>query len=143
MLAITDWIIATLGWTLYATLILRAVAMSLLLRRARSSRKCFTHPRDGAEDVAVAMVRVVFTQNIQRHVDCPIAEVRGATVREVLDRVFERNERARLYVLDDQHELRRHMLVFVNGKQVADRRGLSDPVPADGEVYVMQALSGG
>jgi hypothetical protein len=35
------------------------------------------------------------------------------------------------------------MMVFVNGEQIHDRTGLSDPVPADGEVYVIQALSGG
>jgi hypothetical protein len=35
------------------------------------------------------------------------------------------------------------MVVFVNGEPIKDREGLSDPVPADGEIYVMQALSGG
>jgi molybdopterin converting factor small subunit len=89
------------------------------------------------------MPRVAFTQNLQRHVACPPMDVAGATVREVLDAVFSRNPRARGYVLDDQGELRVHMVVFVNGEQVRDRRGLSDAVPENGEVYVMQALSGG
>jgi hypothetical protein len=35
------------------------------------------------------------------------------------------------------------MVVFVDGRQVRDRRRLSDPVPHDGEIYVAQALSGG
>jgi len=35
------------------------------------------------------------------------------------------------------------MTVFVNGTAIQDRERLSDPVPADGEVYIMQALSGG
>ena len=39
--------------------------------------------------------------------------------------------------------LRKHMLVFIDGEQIHDRTGLSDPVTADAEVYVMQALSGG
>lgn len=89
------------------------------------------------------MPRVVFTPNLQRHVACPPLDVPGATVREVLDAAFAANPRARSYVLDDQGELRVHMTVFVDGAQVLDRRGLSDPVPKDGEVYVMQALSGG
>jgi hypothetical protein len=89
------------------------------------------------------MPRVVFTPNLQRHVACPATEAPGRTVREVLDSVFAANPRARGYVLDDQGELRPHMVVFVDGAQVADREGLSDEVPADGEVYVMQALSGG
>ena len=89
------------------------------------------------------MPRVVFTQNIQRHVACPPADVPGGTVREVLDAAFAANPRARGYVLDEQGALRKHMLVFVGGEQVRDRAGLSDPVPAGGEVYVLQALSGG
>jgi hypothetical protein len=89
------------------------------------------------------MARVVFTQNLQRHVACPPTEVPGGTVREVLDVVFSANPQARGYVLDDQGGLRHHMMVFVNGEQIHDRAGLSDPVSADGEVYVIQALSGG
>ena len=87
------------------------------------------------------MARVVFTENLQRHVACPPTEVPGATVREVLDNVFAENERVRGYVLDDHGELRHHMSVFVDGRQLQDRSGLTDPVPEGGEVYVMQALS--
>lgn len=86
---------------------------------------------------------MTFTQNIQRHVPCPPASADGRTVREVLEQVFATNPRAREYVLDDQGAVRRHMVVFVNGRQIRDRARLSDPVPADGEVCVMQALSGG
>lgn len=89
------------------------------------------------------MVRVTFTPNIQRHVTCPPQTVRGATVREVLDCVFEENERARGYVLDEQGILRKHMNIFVNGNAIADRDRLSDAVRDGDEVYVMQALSGG
>ena len=89
------------------------------------------------------MPRVTFTQNIQRHVACPPMEVSGVTVREALEAVFRENPGARGYVLDDQSALRKHMTVFVNGQQVRDRSGLSDPVTMDGEIYVFQALSGG
>jgi sulfur-carrier protein len=89
------------------------------------------------------MARVVFTQNLQRHIGCPPAEAPGATVREVLDKVFADNEPARGYVLDDQAALRKHMVLFVNGRQIRDRIHLSDPVGENGEIYVMQALSGG
>jgi sulfur-carrier protein len=89
------------------------------------------------------MPRVVFTENLQRHVDCPPTDVSGATVREALDVVFATNRQARSYVLDDQGELRHHMTIFVNGIVVRDRRTLSDPVDAGTEIYVMQALSGG
>jgi hypothetical protein len=64
-------------------------------------------------------------------------------VRQVLDAVFEGNPRARGYVLDDQGAVRPHMVVFVDGRQMRDRRHLSDPVRRDAEIYVAQALSGG
>jgi sulfur-carrier protein len=89
------------------------------------------------------MARVVFTQNIQRHVECPETEAGGGSVREVLDNVFAGNPQARSYVLDDQAALRRHMTVFVDGRAVRDRVRLSDPVAAGSTVYVFQALSGG
>jgi molybdopterin converting factor small subunit len=89
------------------------------------------------------MVQVSFTKNLQRHVSCPTVEAAGATVREVLDAVFSANPRVRSYVLDDQAALRKHMAVFVNGEQIADRVGLSDAVPDGAEIYIMQALSGG
>jgi molybdopterin synthase sulfur carrier subunit len=89
------------------------------------------------------MPTVSFTPNIQRHVNCPAAQVQGETVRQVLDAVFEGNPRARGYVLDDQGAVRQHMNVFVDGHQVHDRQHLSDAVRPDAEVYVAQALSGG
>ena len=89
------------------------------------------------------MPRVVFTQNMQRHVTCPPCEVGGETVREVLEAAFASNQQARGYVLDEHGAVRKHMIVFVNGEMIHDREKLSDPVPRDGEVYVMQALSGG
>jgi len=89
------------------------------------------------------MARVVFTQNIQRHVECPETEAGGSSVREVLDNVFAANQQARSYVLDDQAALRRPMTIFVDGRAVRDRTRLSDPVAAGSTIYVFQALSGG
>ena len=89
------------------------------------------------------MVKVVFTPNIQRHVGCPEMTVGGRSVREALDNVFAVNPRARSYVLDDQSTLRRHMTIFIDGKIMADRTGLSDGVGETSTIYVFQALSGG
>lgn len=89
------------------------------------------------------MPRIVFTANLARHIAADPVEAPGRTVREVLDAAFAGDDFARSYVLDDQHGLRKHMNVFVNGNRVKDRVHLSDPVPEDGEVYVIQALSGG
>lgn len=92
---------------------------------------------------AMSMVQITFTENIQRHVACPPRRIEGRTVRETLDACFEGNPRARGYVLDDRGALRHHMIIFVNGRTIKDRQALSDAVPDNAEVYVMQALSGG
>ena len=89
------------------------------------------------------MATVSFTPNLKRHVECPLTEAPGATVREVLDAVFADNPVLRGYVLDDQGGLRRHMSVFVDTGQVRDRARLSDPVEPDSRIFVAQALSGG
>jgi hypothetical protein len=89
------------------------------------------------------MPRVVFTQNLQRHVTCPPASVTGSTLREVLDAVFAQNDLARGYILDEQGNLRKHIMVFIDGEMIRDHTHLADPVPPTGEVYIMQALSGG
>lgn len=89
------------------------------------------------------MIKVAFTENIQRHVACPPTSGEGTTVQEVLASVFRDNARAKSYVLDDQGALRKHIVVFVNGQAIRDRATLADPVPKDADVHVMQALSGG
>lgn len=89
------------------------------------------------------MAKVIFTANLMRHVDCPPMEVKGATVRDVLAKVFAENPRLKSYVVDEQFSLRRHMGIIVDGEIVQDRKKLSDPVDSNSEVYVLQALSGG
>jgi len=93
--------------------------------------------------IARAMPQVRFTQNIQRHVECPPRTVSGASVRQALEAYFQAIPLARGYVLDDQGGLRKHMAIFINGEPVLDRAHLADPVPAQGTIDVLQALSGG
>ena len=89
------------------------------------------------------MPKVSFTANIQRHVACPDTHVHAATLRQALDAVFADNPRARGYVLDDQGALRKHMTIFVDGRQIVDRQWLSEPVNETSSIHVFQALSGG
>jgi molybdopterin converting factor small subunit len=89
------------------------------------------------------MARILFTRNLQRHLECPSEVHVGETVKEVLDAYFAQHPLVRGYVLDDQGAVRRHMAIFVDAAEICDRVGLSDPVAAEAEVYVMQALSGG
>lgn len=89
------------------------------------------------------MATVRFTGNLQRHVRTPAAEFDAKTVGEVLGHYFHDHPAAQGYVLDDQGEVRKHMLVMVDGRPVRDRVRLSDAVGPDSEVFVLQALSGG
>ncbi len=89
------------------------------------------------------MPHVVFTGNLQRHVQCPPCEVVGHTVRECLEASFELYGGARGYVVDEHGALRAHMVVFVDGQAISDRQCLGDAVEENSEIFVMQALSGG
>ena len=89
------------------------------------------------------MPRVHFTRNLQIHVQLPSADAPGETLREAIDAVLTPGSAGRGYVLDDQGALRKHMIIFLDGQAIRDRKQLSDPVRPDSEIYVMQALSGG
>jgi len=67
----------------------------------------------------------------------------GATVREVLASVFAQYPVLRGYVVDEHGALRHHVVAFVSGEPVRDKQSLNESVPDDGEIYVLQALSGG
>ena len=89
------------------------------------------------------MPTVSFTSALQRFLPVPPTQVEAITVSEALAVVFTSRPVLRGYVLDDQGVLRRHVNVFVNGELVRDRARLSDPVGANDEIYVFQALTGG
>jgi molybdopterin converting factor small subunit len=89
------------------------------------------------------MPRVAFTSNLQRHLDCPVRDVPGESVRAVLDQVFAGHPRLRSYILDDQGRVRQHVAIYVNATRIADRAAQSDPVGEEDEIFVFQALSGG
>jgi sulfur-carrier protein len=100
------------------------------------------HSRGTAARVA-RVPRISFTSSLQRHVACPAEPVDGGTVSAALEEYFSRHPGARSYVLDEQGTLRKHVVVFVDGEQIRDRTRLGDPVSEAGEIFVMQALSGG
>jgi molybdopterin converting factor small subunit len=89
------------------------------------------------------MPRVVFTSNLQRHVECPERDVDGATVAQALAAVFADAPQIRDYVLDEQGHVRRHVVIFVDGQRIMDRARLTDRVAPRSEICVLQALSGG
>lgn len=86
------------------------------------------------------MAHVVFTSHLQRFVSCPEHDVEGSTLGSALHQVFKGNPRLGDYILDEQGRLRKHVIVFIDGRRT---RELNDPVASDSQVHVLQALSGG
>ena len=89
------------------------------------------------------MARLVFTAQLQRFTSTPELQTTAPTLRLALDEAFVLNPRLRGYVLDDQGHLRANVVVFIGTRRSTDRTGLSDPLPPDCTVHVLQALSGG
>ena len=89
------------------------------------------------------MPRVTFATALQRHVQSPPLDVGGGTLREALDAAFAINPRIRSYILDDQAHVRKHMTIFIDGRMIRDRTGLSEAVQPESQIYIVQALSGG
>ena len=89
------------------------------------------------------MAEISFTSQLRRHVACPDETIDASTLQELLDRYFRKHEGVRNYVLDDQGELRHHVVIFVDGEQAQDRSTFTDRLKAKSQVHVFQALSGG
>ncbi|MGD9945781.1 MAG: MoaD/ThiS family protein [Burkholderiaceae bacterium] len=89
------------------------------------------------------MPRLAFTPHLNRFLDTPEVLSGAATLRAALDDAFAVNPRLRGYVLDDQGHLRKHVVIFVDGRRCDDREHLADALRPDSEIYVLQALSGG
>lgn len=66
-------------------------------------------------------------------------EVMGSTVREALESLFESEPGLRNHLLDEAGRIRPHVLLFVQ----EIKADLETPVPGDGRIQVLQAVSGG
>jgi hypothetical protein len=89
------------------------------------------------------MARVMFTAHLRRVAPAGPVQAEGDTVGAVLANLFADHPRLGTYVLDDQGRLRKHVAVFVEGGRLANGQALDHPIAPDGEIHVMQALSGG
>ena len=86
---------------------------------------------------------VEFTPHLARQTNGASCAVEGSTLGEALSAVFTQLPGLRSYVLDDQGAVRHHVVIFVDGTAAKDRKGLSDALRSDSEIFIMQALSGG
>jgi hypothetical protein len=67
-------------------------------------------------------------------------EAHGATLAAVLADLERRYPGIRFRMIDEQGRIRRHIRFFCAGEAVED---VAQPLPADGELCIVQALSGG
>ena len=67
----------------------------------------------------------------------------GATVREVLEGLFERHDELRERLYDDAGSLRRFVNVYVAGEDIRFLDGLATPVSDGAELTILPAVAGG
>jgi hypothetical protein len=94
------------------------------------------------------MPKVTLAAPLARHLPgSPSGEqsrtVTGTTVRAAIESLLADVPVLRGYLLDDHGALRHHIAAFVNGIVVHDKQGLAEPIPPDGELFLVPALSGG
>lgn len=70
----------------------------------------------------------------------PWVEAQGASLANVLDDLEQQYPGIRFRMIDEQGHIRRHIRLFHEGEMVNE---LSQALRADGELLIVQALSGG
>jgi len=85
-------------------------------------------------------VNVLIPSALQSYTGAAEVEAAGGNLAELLVALDERYPGIRFRMVDEQDRFRRHMRCFVNGTQVFD---LAQPLAAEDEVIIIQALSGG
>ncbi len=89
------------------------------------------------------MPSVQFTSHLRKVAPTGAVTVAGETLRRALDEVFAQHPKVKSYVLDDQERLRKHVVIFVDGRRISGGSDLMLPVGPSAQIYVLQALSGG
>jgi sulfur-carrier protein len=85
-------------------------------------------------------MRVLIPSSLQSYTGESWVRADGQTVAEVLDDLDRQFPGIRFRMVDEQGAIRRHMRIFWKREMLFD---LSTPLEADGELMIVQALSGG
>ncbi len=89
------------------------------------------------------MATLVFTQQLRRFTEVPEITTSATTLRDALEVAFANNPRLRGYILDEQGQVRQHVVVFIDGQRLRNRSRLDVSLGPDSSVHVLQALTGG
>lgn len=85
-------------------------------------------------------MHVLIPSALHSYTTRPWVDAEGATVGEILDDLERQFPGIRFRMVDEQGHIRRHIRLFHQHEMVFD---LATPLPADGELMIVQALSGG
>lgn len=85
-------------------------------------------------------MQVLIPSALRSYTQSSHAEADGATLAAVLVDLDRQYPGIRFRMIDEQHRLRRHIRIFVNG---VSAETLSQPMRPSDEVVIVQALSGG
>ncbi len=85
-------------------------------------------------------MRILIPSALHSYTGRPWVEASGANVGEVLADLDHQFPGIRFRMVDEQGNIRRHIRLFYRQAQVFD---LTTPVSDDGELLIVQALSGG
>jgi hypothetical protein len=91
------------------------------------------------------MAQVRFTNHLKRFFPTLIngQVVEGSTIAEIVATLDERYPGMGSYLVDERGVLRKHVNIFIGDTRISDHEHLQDPVSADSQIFIFQALSGG
>ncbi len=85
-------------------------------------------------------MKVLIPAPLRSYTKAREVEASGATLGDMLADLDRHFPGLRFRVVDEQDKIRRHIRIFVNGKQIFD---LAHPLCSTDAVMMVQALSGG
>jgi sulfur-carrier protein len=89
------------------------------------------------------MAKLFFTQQLARFTVAPELETSATNLRAALEAAFSLNPALRSYILDEQDDVRQHVVIFVDGCRLHDHKNLTQSITQHSSIHVLQALSGG
>ena len=85
-------------------------------------------------------MRVLIPSALHSYTGRPRVEAAGGSLAAVLEDLERQFPGIRFRMIDEHARIRRHIRFFIAGEAIHD---LAAPLPADGELCIVQALSGG
>jgi len=89
------------------------------------------------------MIKVSFTANLARHISVDAVDLEDGTLFDVLTQLFSVYPSLQPYILDEQEQLRQHIMLALDKQLVQGDLGSVGQQSGFSRLHIMQALSGG